>query len=309
MKVLIINNLHSGLRDGSIFEFIRKLAHDSDEITIRSTDGHTKIESLLSGAESFDCVIASGGDGTIAAVCYALRYSNIPILAFPAGTGNLLTANLDQPEEPYANVDIVKNGFSLFFDMGEIVYSVDEKSGTKGFIVMCGAGYDAKIIQDSERLKDPFGPGAYVIAALRNPTPQLAHFTIYLDDQILEVDGIAVLIMNFSKIFPDISISHGNDARDGKLEIAVLKSNNAIELLPAFFAAFLDRTGKYPHRTDAIEIYKTEQVRIESDPPLYVQYDGEAQGFTTPFEARIIPRSVRLFVTKKEYERLNDSGR
>ena len=308
MKVLIVNNLQSGLRDGSIFEFMRKLARDGDEIIIRNSDGHTPIAELLTGADTCDLVVASGGDGTIAAVCYALRSTGIPILPFPAGTGNLLALNLDQPEEPYALVDLVREGNTLEFDLGEFSFNDGEGQVTKGFIIIGGAGYDATIMENSESLKQPLGPGAYIIAALGSPSPSLAKFKIHLDDKTVEIEAIAVLVLNFAKIYPDISITHNNDARDGLLEIAVIKPQNTVELLPAFIAAFRDRAGRFPHRTDAIETFKSKYVRVESDPPLHLQYDGEAPGFTTPFEARILPGAVRLFVTKKDFGRLTNSN-
>lgn len=306
MRVLIINNLQSGLRDGSIFEFIRKLSQDGDEIIIRNTNGVSPIDSLLEGAGDCDLVVASGGDGTIASISYGLRSTGIPILPFPAGTGNLLATNLNQPEEPYALVNIVREGYTLDFDLGEISFITPEGPQTKGFVIIGGAGYDATIMEHAQQLKGPLGSSAYIAAALMNPNPKLARFIIHLDDQKVEIDGIAVLVLNFAKIFPDISITHANDARDGLLEVAVIKPHSAVELFPALVAAFLDRTGKFPHRADAIESFKTTEVRVESTPPLHLQYDGETPGIATPFEARILPGAARFFVTKSEYEHLNE---
>jgi diacylglycerol kinase family enzyme len=308
VKVLIINNLQSGLRDGSIFEFTRKLARDGDEVIIRSTDGHTAIATLLNDARTCDLVVASGGDGTIATICYELRLTGLPILAFPAGTGNLLTTNLDQPEEPSVLVDMARASRTLDFDLGELIYDTDEGQVIKGFIITGGAGYDATIMEDSERLKEALGPGAYIVAALANPSPTVAHFTISLDDRTIETDGIGVMVLNFAKIYQDISITHNNDARDGLLEIAVIKPHTAVELLPAFFAAFLDRTGGFPYRADAVETFKSRSVRVESDPPLHLQYDGEAPGYKTPFTARILPGATRLVVTEQEFLRLTKDG-
>jgi diacylglycerol kinase family enzyme len=76
-----------------------------------------------------------------------------------------------------------------------------------------------------------------------------------------------------------------------------------VELLPAFIAAFLDRAGGFPHRADAIETFRSKSVRVESDPPLRLQYDGEAPGYTTPFRAHVLPSAVRLVVTEQEYQR------
>jgi len=311
MKLLVINNLNSGLHDGAIFEFLRKFARDGDEVALRCTDGTTSVESLLDDATAFDMVVAAGGDGTIATVCYALRYTKIPILPFPAGTGNLLAANLDQPDEPYAIATMTRNPHCLDFDLGEVIFADANHASTpvtKGFAIIAGAGYDATIIESSEKLKESLGAAAYVAAALVKPNPTMAHFCITLDDRTVEIDGIGVLIMNFAKISPDISITHGNDARDGLLEVAVIKTHNAVELLPGIIAALLDRDGGFPSRADAITSFTSRNVHIAADPPLHIQYDGETPGVTTPLSARVLPAATRLVLTKEEYRRLNELG-
>ena len=86
MKALIINNLASGYRDGSIYDFVRSFTEDGDEVCMRSTDGTTSIDGLLDDASDFDVVVASGGDGTVTSVAYALANTGVPLLPYPAGT-------------------------------------------------------------------------------------------------------------------------------------------------------------------------------------------------------------------------------
>ncbi|MFR1166232.1 MAG: diacylglycerol kinase family protein [Adlercreutzia equolifaciens] len=70
MKLLIVNNLASGFRDGAIYDFMRAFASDGDEICVRCTDGNTDLADFLRDAENFDAVVAAGGDGTVASVAY-----------------------------------------------------------------------------------------------------------------------------------------------------------------------------------------------------------------------------------------------
>jgi len=151
-------------------------------------------------------------------------------------------------------------------------------------------------MQRSEKLKGALGPVAYVAGALIDPLPTVADFRITLDDGVLETRGIAVLVVNFAQIFPDFSITHNNDAADGLFEVVVLRQQNAVELLPALFAAWLDSVSSWPDRGDAIELRHSSYVRVESDPPLSVQYDGEPLPLTTPFEAQILPSAARFVV-------------
>ncbi|MDR2197285.1 MAG: NAD(+)/NADH kinase [Coriobacteriales bacterium] len=335
MNILIVNNLSAGLRDGAIYEFIRKYVADGDCVTMRCTDGHTPIPHLLEGARGFDLIVASGGDGTIASICYHLRDSGIPILPFPAGTGNLLATNLDMPDETSAIAALARECRTLDFDLAEICYGAEGAEGAggarealgalaattgagvlgtqsgqeacerRGFALIAGAGYDASIMETAGRLKEALGSSAYIAAAFAHPNPTLSRFKITLDDEVVESEAIAVLILNFAKIHLDISITHDNDARDGLLEVAVIRPHTAVELLPALIAAYLDRTGGFPSRTDAVQTYRSRTVRVEADPCLRIQHDGEATGATTPFEARILPLATRLIVSAETYQRLS----
>ena len=298
MKLLVINNLASGFGEGSVYDFIRSFARDGDEVCVRSTDGTTDVRDLLGDAEAFDAVVASGGDGTVATVSYRLANTGVPILPFPAGTANLLAANLASPMEPHALAKLVREERTLDFDLGEI-----EVDGHRfGFGIMAGAGYDAAIMHGAAPAKRLLGPMAYFSAALANPLPQTSRFKLDLDGEHVESEGLGILLVNFSKIQFDITVTHDNEPRDGVFDVVVLKAQNAFELIPALLAGLLDRGGDFPDRTGSLEIHRAREVRVEADPPMEVQYDGEATNLTTPFTAHIMRRAARFFVSEEGYD-------
>ncbi|MEG1560893.1 MAG: diacylglycerol kinase family protein [Raoultibacter sp.] len=298
MKLLIINNLNSGFGEGSIHDFMRAFTRDGDELCLRSTDGTTALASLLEDARDFDAIIASGGDGTVASVCYLLRDSGVPILPFPAGTANLLALNLASPLETHALGKMVRQGKQLDFDMGEI--EVGEKRF--GFSIMAGAGYDATIMHGAAHTKHILGPMAYVSAAIANPMPQKSHFTLTLDGETIESDGMGILLINFSKIQFDLSVTHTNSPRDGVLDVVILKATYALQLIPALVAAALDREGDFPDRSDALEIHCARSIEVVADPPMEVQFDGETTNTYTPFKAHILDKATRLIVSDEGYD-------
>lgn len=297
MRVLIINNLASGLHNGAVHDFNRIFERDGDEVTLRSTDGSTQIADMLDDAASYDLVVASGGDATVSSVTYELRNTDIPILPFPAGTANLLATNIDIPDEPSALAKLARALNTKYYDIGELYYEKFGQQVTRGFAIIAGAGYDATIMRRAEKLKERFGVMAYFAAAISEPNPKVSHFTLTLDDEVLEMDGIAVLVINFSEIYPDITITHDNDATDGLFEVVIVKKQHTIELLPALFAAFLDSMGNFPDRADALESRYSTRVHVEADPPLELQLDGDTPSVLTPFEARILPGAARFVVS------------
>lgn len=305
MKLLIVNNLVSGYGEGAIYDYIRAFAADGDEVVIRSTDGSTNLRRFLADAEEFDAVIASGGDGTIAAVTYLLADTGIPVLPFPAGTANLLAMNLASPAEPHALAKLTREGEIMDFDLGEIELASGERFG---FSIMAGAGYDALIMQGAKPAKRLLGPMAYFTSALTNPLPQFSRFTIDIDGEVIESEGVGVLIVNFSKIQFDLPVVHQNLPRDGVFDVAVLHTRDAFGLIPALLASMLDRSGDFPDRTDALELHRGRTISVSADPPLPVQYDGEVTALTTPFTVRMMPEAARFIVSEECVKLYGEDG-
>lgn len=302
MKLLVINNLASGYREGAIYDFVRSFALDGDEITLRCTDGTTDLRLFLHDAEEYDVVVASGGDGTVSAVTYLLAETGIPVLPFPAGTANLLAMNLASPSEPHALAKMTRAGNLLDFDMGEIELADGERMG---FMIMAGAGYDATIMKGAAAGKKILGPMAYFTSAVANATPQHADFTLTIDGKVVKSSGVGVLIVNFSKIQFDLSVVHENQPRDGAFDVVVLNTKDAFGLLPALMACILDRSGEFPERSDALEIHRGTEITVDADPALLVQYDGEVTNLKTPFTVRMLPKAARLIVSDEAKEIFN----
>lgn len=293
MKILIVHNQSSGYQDGSIYDFIRAISKSGTEVVLRVFDKEYPWPQKLDDAMSYDAVVASGGDGTIARVCYELRNTGIPILPFPSGTSNALAMNLFSPDETHALAKMLLQMNTLDFDMGEITFG-DE---SHGFSLIAGCGYDATIMHAAEENKRLLGPMAYFQAAFMNPNPQKSHFSIEIDGDRHEYDGLSVMVANFSKLQYDLALTHQNLPRDGLLDIIVLKGENAFGLIPPFMATILDRNGGYPDRGDMVEILRGSQVRVEADPALPIQFDGDPCPHYTPFEARLMPMATRFVVS------------
>ena len=227
---------------------------------------------------------------------YLLADTGIPVLPFPAGTANLLAMNLASPAEPHALAKLTREGEIMDFDLGEIELASGERFG---FSIMAGAGYDALIMQGAKPAKRLLGPMAYFTSALTNPLPQFSRFTIDIDGEVIESEGVGVLIVNFSKIQFDLPVVHQNLPRDGVFDVAVLHTRDAFGLIPALLASMLDRSGDFPDRTDALELHRGRTISVSADPPLPVQYDGEVTALTTPFTVRMMPEAARFIVSEE----------
>lgn len=295
MNVLVIHNTSSGFGDSSIYDFMRAYAQEGDSITIRTFAGNISMPDLLSDANNFDFVVACGGDGTIASIAYELRYTNIPILPFPAGTANLLALNLLMPEELHAIAKIANEALTMSFDLGEL----ETRKGSFGFDLMAGCGYDHIIMQEASANKRLLGPMAYFQAAAANPTPQHSDFILTIDGKTVITDGIGVIIANFSKIQFDLMVSDANLPRDGAFDVVVLKTENALELLPVLFAKVVDHTGNLSKKLNTLEVYRGRDITIEANPAMLVEFDGEPTTISTPIRMRNLHNAARFIVSEE----------
>ncbi len=293
MKLLVINNLDSGLSDKSVFSYIRQVSQFCEDITIRTSSGKFDPTAFLYDADRFDAVVCAGGDGTFASISHAMANTNIPILPYPAGTANLMALNLYLPTDDPALAKMTYEMKTLNFDLGELNLESGEK---RGFAIMAGAGYDATIMQEAIPGKKFLGPLSYATAAVANFAPQHADIKINVDGEETQTSGVGVLLVNFSRIQFDLSVVHENNPTDGLFDVVVFNTPDAIGLIPALGAAILDRGGDFPSRTGAFQVFRGKHVEVECDPPLQVQFDGEPTGVTTPFSADILPRACKIIV-------------
>ncbi|GAB4275304.1 MAG: diacylglycerol kinase family lipid kinase [Coriobacteriia bacterium] len=301
MRVLIVNNQAAGQGGPGLLSYVRELLARDVEVTIRNLGPTSPVDLATRDAAEFDRVVAAGGDGTVSSVCGALKNTGAPIVVFPAGTGNLTALNLRMPMTPHDMADVTVQGVPLSTDLGEIVAAgPDGRGEAHTFVTAAGAGFDAAIMDGARDLKAILGVGAYFVSAMQILQPTVASFTLDLDGEKVETEGIAVMLVNFSKMLFDLSLAHDSSAHDGMFEVIVIRSKSVAGLIPAVWAAVLDRIAEHPDRSRSLEIHRAASVSVESDPPLPLQHDGDLMESTTPFRGRVLPDAVN-FVVPEDY--------
>jgi diacylglycerol kinase family enzyme len=309
VRILTIVNIKSGQADAGLYDYLRALGRSECEIVVRFLGKKRTLASMLEDAKEFDRVVAVGGDGTVSGVCYELRGSGVPMMPYPAGTTNLLALNLRLPTEPLALADLTIRGAIRSLDIGELAcLSPDAQCGpadaadtayskNRGFMIMTGAGFDAAIMSAAREYKQTVGWGAYLVGALQNLAPTRSSFTLTIDDEVHEREGIAVLVANAARLKFDLSFSRSSDPADGVFEVIIVRTRNAVELIPAVWTTLASRAIDMPDKTPGLEILRGRTVRVEAEPELAIQYDGEYIGANTPFEATVLPGAGTLVVS------------
>ena len=299
MRVLIIHNLASGFGSDSIYEFQRALVREGDECVMRmlTKDAPDRGASLIVDAESFDLVVLSGGDGTVATLLYLLRYRGVLTCVFPSGTANLFFANVGNAPEPSALARACRIGRSVQTDMGEVEWSSEHGTAHRqGFCIMAGLGFDAQIMKAAIPAKRSMGQAAYFAAALANPRPTVQHFTITVDGVKHERTGISCIVANNAMIQGDIEIIPACTMDDGVLDVFVVEAELMAQLLSPLFVGLVDPNGKRVSRPH-ISNFRGKEVHVETSAPIEFEIDGDPMhGLVSSYHARVLPACNRLVV-------------
>lgn len=293
-NALLIVNPVSG--PGFTLRYARRVVRDLQrrglQVVRRDSTGAGDITrwSRDAGPDGFDLVCVLGGDGSLqeAVVGQVEASLKVPLAHIAGGSANVVPLTLSLPWFPGPAVNAVFKGRVLDFDVG---YLADRK---RHFILMTAVGYPANIIKDSpRRWKNLFGVGTYVVAAVSNLfRRQSGLVTIEADGVCRSRRANAVFLTNIGMV-PELGlrVSPDTDPQDGFLDITVISTRTAWDVVKILARMI---TWRSPHTRRMLN-YKAQHVHVTADPPLPVQIDGEVLG-TTPIEAEVIPRAVKLVV-------------
>ncbi|AGL19880.1 diacylglycerol kinase family protein [Actinoplanes sp. N902-109] len=211
-----------------------------------------------------ELVFVSGGDGTVMAVITALAGTDVALAVLPAGTGNLLAANLGLSTDAATGVQVALDGGRRRIDVGVV--------GDKCFAVMAGMGFDAQMLEGtSETAKKHIGWVAYIGGALKYLRDKPMRVVISLDGKPpLRRRPRSVIVGNVGRLQGGVRLLTEADPADGKLDVAILSPRNL-----AHWAALGWAVMRRRERVPRMETYSAERVEIRSARPEPRQLDGD----------------------------------
>jgi YegS/Rv2252/BmrU family lipid kinase len=243
-------------------------------------------------AHKYQAVFTLGGDGTVMEVLSALAHQGPPLGVLGGGTGNVVARTLGIPLNPARAVPMLLNGDEATMDLGRL-------GDGRRFAIGVGVGLDATMISEAPaRLKRRFGFMAYVIggfkAVLRNQKFQLR---LTVDGVVFERNASAVLVANFGAVLNDlVSFGDGIVRDDGLLNACVFSPASFTDAL-----RLLWRMMRKDFRADPCLFYKSgREFRIETNPGMPAQADGELMLPGTPLSVSVDPLAGVLLIPKKE---------
>ncbi|MGF1494957.1 MAG: YegS/Rv2252/BmrU family lipid kinase [Microcoleaceae cyanobacterium] len=289
---------------------IKQCLESEIELKVLQTTEETSAKELAETAieKGADCVIASGGDGTVSQVAGVLVGSDISLGIVARGTANAFANALDIPtnieEACHVILTCLKRGTERLIDIG--------KCNGEPMLLLTGVGFEAETVDDADReSKDRWGMLAYFFSGMKQ-LQEMEPFQVELEteDRIVKVEAVAITAANTAP--PSSILAQGPAgiiADDGLLDITILAPRSQVGAIAAAYHLLQSAFHEDGARRDDIGYLRANWIKIRTDPPQKVVIDGEVCG-ETPIEIDCIPQKLKLFVpgeiTHEQTERLDN---
>lgn len=252
------------------------------ETTVEDPGKGQAEQAVRDGAE---LIFVCGGDGTVMSVVTAVAGTDVALAVLPAGTGNLLAANLGLGDNPATGVVVALEGGRKRIDVGV--------AGDRCFVVMAGMGFDAQMLAGtSEQAKKRIGSLAYVGGGLKHLRDRPMRARIVLDGGAPKPRRArSVIVGNVGRLQGGLRLLSKADPADGKLDVAVLSPNNLGHWVRLAWAVLRRR-----ERIPLMETFTAERVEIYTRKTQPRQLDGDLIEPGRALRIQVKPRALVLCV-------------
>jgi YegS/Rv2252/BmrU family lipid kinase len=248
--------------------------------------------------EGYTKLIVVGGDGTMNEVINGLfsqdtiKTTEVMLGMISVGTGNDWARMFNIPKGYEEAVLTIKRQHTFIQDAGLVHYTRKGTEWKRYFINIAGLGFDARVTERSNRMKEKGKSGAFLyfytlLSSLLRYRSQKASIQIDGKRMDRKVFSMNVGICKYSG-GGMVQVPHAV-ADDGLYSITLIRKMGKLNVLANVKRLYNGTIDK--HRR--VETYMGESVKIVGSPRLQVETDGESLG-SGPLDFSIIPRSVRV---------------
>lgn len=246
--------------------------------------------------EPIDAVGIVGGDGTIMEALPAMvEFPHVPMALIPYGTGNLLAVNLGIPRDFSGALNAMFTGRPRRIDVGKI--------DNHYFALLSGVGTVAEIMENtSSERKKKLGIWAYFVDGVRTimRTRGSRLKVTTGEGRIFKTHGVSIVISNAASFMgPCPPLTPEAEPDDGLLDVCIIKARSKRDYIPAVLQLMQHPEKNTNDRN--INYFQTRKVRIEANPVLKVQADGNIIG-TTPVDVEIVRNRLQVIIPATQAE-------
>ena len=251
-------------------------------------------------AEEHDLIILGGGDGSVSSVVDYLAGRNTVLGLLPLGTANDFARTLGIPSDLQGACETIARGKVVDVDLG--------LSGDNYYVNVASVGLGPEVTQAlSHKLKRTMGPLAYPIAAIKaffRHKPFSATLTFPDGEYPPATFGrlLQVAVGNGRFHGGGLAVAPEANIDDRTLDVYAIELGRKRDL---FGVVRYLKSGEFIHYA-GVHHYQTSKVRLETDPQLRINVDGELVA-RTPEIFSLAPNALNVLVPEESAAAVQDA--
>ena len=222
MRLCLFWNDNAG-EGTSVDELSRLITHEGHSI-VSVIEKHDALPRSLD--HGVDCVVAAGGDGTVARAGRALAGGDVPLAILPIGTANNIANSLAIDSDPERAIHAWKHQRICRIDVG----AVHDEQGESLFLESVGTGLVADQIAGSTGVVKSTDPIEAQLAQARRLYLEALHrqplrrSSIKLDGDTIAGDYLLIEVLNIAAIGPGVRLTGEVSPADQLLSVVAAGS-------------------------------------------------------------------------------------
>jgi diacylglycerol kinase (ATP) len=247
------------------------------------------VREVIGDGSGYGTLILGGGDGSVSSVVDFLAHHHVTLGLLPLGTANDFARTLDIPSDVDGACDTIANGKVVDVDLG--------LAGDNYYVNVASVGLGVGATKAlSPWVKKSAGALAYPLAAIK---AFMTHepFSARLvfpdgDHEPVEHDRLLQVAVGNGKFYGGgMVVAPGSGIDDKSLDVYAIQLGRHRDM---FGVARYLKSGDFI-RNESVSQYRTTRVRLETDPQLAVNIDGELVA-TTPQDFSVAGNALKVLV-------------
>jgi diacylglycerol kinase (ATP) len=283
-KWLIISKLLQRVGLSFDFEYTKGVGHAIELAQAAASDG-------------YQCLVAVGGDGTVNEVANGILHStgatSTALGVVSTGTGSDFVRSVGIPRDYATACSALTSPRRLSIDVGVVEYQSKGQTVRRFFVNAAGVGFDAAVVEKTERLPKFFGGTVPYVAGLLRTL-----FSYKNKPIVLKVGGevescrvLNVVVANGGYLGGGMHVAPQAELGDSLLDVVIIGDMGKFELLKEFPTVYKGTHIYHPK----VRMRKATRVTIQSPEPMLVHADGELLG-ESPASFWVMPAALSIVV-------------
>jgi diacylglycerol kinase (ATP) len=242
--------------------------------------GHAMELARAAASDGYRYLVAVGGDGTVNEVANGILGSagsgDTSLGVVSTGTGGDFVRSIGIPRDYTSACSCLTSSRRLLIDIGVVEYQSKGQSLQRFFVNAAGVGFDAEVVEATERLPKYFGGTIPYLAGMLRTLIGYRNKSV-----LLSVEGkaetrriLAVVVANGGYFGGGMYIAPRAELSDSLLDLVVIGDIGKFGLLKALPSVYKGTHITHPE----VSMARATRITIESSERFLVHADGELLG-------------------------------